>query len=207
MNHLRNLQDMELAKMLLDPRKLAILRIAKNEPVTVKQMAEQLQEKPSRLYYHVNKLEEHGLLQLVETKQQGNLIEKYYLTDNTHRGSYTLDRSMAAANSDFILQELLNLIQQGIDVVDVNLRYGNSQQRSLAQVNIAHSSLDPREWAEKMHNVAQALSTAERKVPFNLAEAKLGAYENQTEQDEYVHVLLSYRLKDVSKQSTSEEKE
>ena len=33
---------------------------------------------PSKLYYHVNTLEKHGLIQVVETTTHGNIIEKHY---------------------------------------------------------------------------------------------------------------------------------
>lgn len=197
MNHL-NLQDMELAKLLLDPRRISILRHAKEQPVTIKQIAEQLGEKPSRLYYHVNKLVEHGLIKLVETKQHGNLIEHYYLTNPEHQGSYVLDRHMAAEHHEFIVQELLRLTQQGIQFIGENLRKEEAVESKLAEANIAYQSLTPREWAEKMHRISQALSNSTTEEPFVLENSQLGELADQVEKDEYVHVLLSYRLKDVN---------
>jgi len=33
---------------------------------------------PNKLYYHVNMLEEHGLIRVVETRTVGNMLEKVY---------------------------------------------------------------------------------------------------------------------------------
>ncbi|KEO82434.1 transcriptional regulator [Tumebacillus flagellatus] len=49
------------------------------EPRTNKQIADALQLPPSKVHYHVRELERVGLLQLVETRQSGGVVEKFYL--------------------------------------------------------------------------------------------------------------------------------
>jgi hypothetical protein len=41
-------------------------------------VAHQLNDKPRKLYYHFTELERLGLLEVVETRRKGNLLEKYY---------------------------------------------------------------------------------------------------------------------------------
>ena len=72
------IKDLETAKAIADPLRLQILEVLIPSPLTVKQMADKLGLGASKLYYHVNTLEKHGLVQVVATQVLGNLIEKQY---------------------------------------------------------------------------------------------------------------------------------
>lgn len=48
-------------------------------PLTVKQMADKLGQVPSKVHYHVKALEKIGVLEIVETKDNSGITEKYYL--------------------------------------------------------------------------------------------------------------------------------
>jgi DNA-binding transcriptional ArsR family regulator len=72
-------QDLETLRVLTDPLRLQILEVLNREPQqTVGQVAEKLGLASSRLYYHFNMLEEHGLIEVVETRTVSNMIEKLY---------------------------------------------------------------------------------------------------------------------------------
>nr|WP_269768025.1 helix-turn-helix domain-containing protein [Tumebacillus avium] len=49
------------------------------QPRTVTQLAERLGIPKSKVHYHVRELHRAGLLQLVETRERGGVIEKFYL--------------------------------------------------------------------------------------------------------------------------------
>jgi len=70
--------DLETLKVISDPLRYQLLEILTADPQTVKQMAEKLGLQPVKLYYHINLLEKHNLIYVVETRQLGNLLEKYY---------------------------------------------------------------------------------------------------------------------------------
>ena len=77
------IDSMETLKALSDPLRMDILKqvgIAnrKGERVTVKQLGKLLDLPPTKLYYHVNMLEEHELLIVGETKIVSGIIEKHY---------------------------------------------------------------------------------------------------------------------------------
>lgn len=71
------IDDAETLKVIADGRRLQILK-ALRRPKTVKQIAATTGISPSRLYYHVNMLEEHGLIKVVETNVVSGIIEKVY---------------------------------------------------------------------------------------------------------------------------------
>lgn len=72
------LDNLETLKVLADPFRNQILEVLAARPMTVNQIAEKLGVQPSKLYYHVNLLEKHGLIQVVETSIKANIIEKQY---------------------------------------------------------------------------------------------------------------------------------
>lgn len=72
------LTDLEQVRMLADPIRLRIMEILCLGERTTKQVAQELEEKPTRLYHHVEALERVGLVRLTRTRQNRGTIEKYY---------------------------------------------------------------------------------------------------------------------------------
>lgn len=72
------LSDLDAVKTIADPLRSQIIEVLSPEPLTVNQIAERLGLAPSKLYYHVNMLEKHGFLKVIDTTVRGNIIEKHY---------------------------------------------------------------------------------------------------------------------------------
>ena len=72
------IKDLETLKIMADPLRNQILEILAPEKQTINQIAEKLGLSPSKLYYHINLLEKHGLIQEVNTIVKANIIEKVY---------------------------------------------------------------------------------------------------------------------------------
>jgi DNA-binding transcriptional ArsR family regulator len=72
------IKELEAAKAISDPLRLQIIEVLLHSPLTVNQIAGKLGLAASKLYYHVNTLEKHGLIQVVDTTIHGNIIEKHY---------------------------------------------------------------------------------------------------------------------------------
>lgn len=89
--NLHVIRDLEAAKAIHDPLRLQIIEVLLHSPLTVKQIAEKLGLSPSKLYYHVNMLEKHDLIRVVDTTVQGNLIEKHYWVTAYN---YTVDQEI-----------------------------------------------------------------------------------------------------------------
>lgn len=68
------------AKVLAHPLRLQIIAFYDDGlPRTSKQLADLMDMAPSKVHYHVRELVRADLLELVETKEKGGVIEKYYL--------------------------------------------------------------------------------------------------------------------------------
>lgn len=70
--------ELEALKVLSHPLRLEILDLMTDEPRTVKQIASALEISPNKLYYHVNLLEKHGFIKLVDVHVVSGILEKHY---------------------------------------------------------------------------------------------------------------------------------
>ena len=72
--------DLETLKVVADPLRLQVIEELRDAPSTVKEIAAVLGVSATRLYYHVNLLEQHGLLRVTETRLVSGILEKHYQT-------------------------------------------------------------------------------------------------------------------------------
>lgn len=72
------ISDLEQVRVLADPFRLKLLGAFGSRPKTTKQVAQQLGEKPTKLYHHVEALKRLGLLTLKDTRPNRGTVEKYY---------------------------------------------------------------------------------------------------------------------------------
>lgn len=70
--------ELEALKILSHPLRLEIMDLMTDEPRTVKQIASALDISPNKLYYHVNVLEKHGFIKLVDVRVVSGILEKHY---------------------------------------------------------------------------------------------------------------------------------
>lgn len=72
---------LETVKVLADPLRLRLIEAMAarlDHPWSVKELARALGEPPTKLYYHVNMLEEHGLLVVTGSQLVSGILEKRY---------------------------------------------------------------------------------------------------------------------------------
>ena len=72
------LTELDQVKALADPLRLRVLEVLCQKPMTTKQVALQLGEKPTKLYHHIDLLDRAGLIVLVTTRKKRGAMEKYY---------------------------------------------------------------------------------------------------------------------------------
>lgn len=70
--------SLDTLKMLGDPLRAKLLNLFASAPATIQELARQLDIPVTRLYYHVHKLEQHNLIQVIDSHQVGGTIEKVY---------------------------------------------------------------------------------------------------------------------------------
>ncbi len=85
------LRSFEQLKLLADPRRLAILRQLMAGPASLTLLGKALCQHPAWVRHHLKQLEAAGLVELVETRVQSGVVEKFY----------------RARASGFLVQELI----------------------------------------------------------------------------------------------------
>ncbi|WP_313640741.1 winged helix-turn-helix domain-containing protein [Paenibacillus sp.] len=68
----------EQSKLLESALRIKIMHSLADQPLTSKQVADMLGKTPGNIHYHVIKLFEGGLLELVRTEVSGGIMQKFY---------------------------------------------------------------------------------------------------------------------------------
>ncbi|MCB9438360.1 MAG: helix-turn-helix transcriptional regulator [Anaerolineales bacterium] len=72
------IDSLETLKVITDEKRLQILDILAHKPATAKILATAMSVPPTKLYYHIKLLEEHGLIRVVDTQLVSGIVEKTY---------------------------------------------------------------------------------------------------------------------------------
>jgi DNA-binding transcriptional ArsR family regulator len=195
--------SMDLMKILSDPRRNRILHLASEKPVTVKYLAEQLGEEPIRLYYHVKLLVKAELLEVAETKQLGNLTEKYYksvnFSDVIYKGNIEEQAEHMELAMALVHQRLdpgLQLYQKALEKIKVEKKDGKTFQKLPYQVSIDTSSskMTARDWRKSIEPIMKAMGKNDidqnewPELPKDVRDDEEGTYQ---------YFLISYRIEDA----------
>jgi DNA-binding transcriptional ArsR family regulator len=117
---LMTISELETLRVLTDPLRIRVLETMMEGPTTVKQIAETLDIPATKLYYHVNLLEKHGLIVVVDTQVVSGIIEKHY---QAVAESFQIDRSLLAFETNVNAGEF-GVIELMLDPVREEIRSG-----------------------------------------------------------------------------------
>jgi DNA-binding transcriptional ArsR family regulator len=129
--------SLETLKILADPFRIQILESLAG-PQTVKTVAQQLGVTPTKLYYHINMLEQHGLIRVVSTRIVSGILEKsYQITAN----SFEASPSLTAPNAT--LEDALGFMTSVLDAGKLEMRraYNSGQFEMPASVSEAKQAM------------------------------------------------------------------
>lgn len=107
-------------KALADPLRLQLLDQFASGPKTTKQAAAELGLQPTRLYHHVAKLENAGLIKLVKTRRVRGTTEKYYspVAEEIRLDRSAFDSESAKLAGDLlgasVINNLLGIVQNEV---------------------------------------------------------------------------------------------
>lgn len=72
------LNDLDCIKAITHPKRIDILKLFEDLPLSAKQISHMLEEPHAKINYHVKTLYKIGILELVEQKIKSGIVEKYY---------------------------------------------------------------------------------------------------------------------------------
>lgn len=202
------LRDVELIKLLLDPRRSRILEFA-SHPVTVNELAEKIGELPSRVYYHVHKLEEAGLLEVVDTRQRGNLIEKLY--QSTHPDlNFSLDPAVFG-NMPSVTAEFEDMLVPGLRLIEYGARLraermqldptdeGRRPDDPLVHMSVSWDNLTESEWRAKTKALKAVIDSGNENNDAKDPHLDASGDTSSEPQSRFAFIVLSYRLEDAER--------
>lgn len=118
------IEDLATLRLLSDPLRLRLIEELGVQPTTVKALARAMGMKPNRLYYHVNLLEQHGLVRVTQTRIVSGIVERTYALVARH---FAVSESLAMP-SDVkreVADTLLRVVSAELgDAVDAEGRGG-----------------------------------------------------------------------------------
>lgn len=116
------IRDLDTLRVISDPLRFQILEILAHQAYPVKQIAKKLGLASSKLYYHVNMLEEYKLIEVVETRLVSGIIEKHYQAVSP---SFDIDHTLLSFTSTEGRENINTMLTLTIDATR------NDMQRSL----------------------------------------------------------------------------
>lgn len=157
------ISDVETMKVVADALRLQILD-AMRQPTTVKAVAAQMEIPPAKLYYHVNLLEKHGLIQVVGINIETGIVEKQYQV-TAHR---FLMRNPILAGAALSAENVSTLVASLLDDAKDGFRR-------------AYAQLDPNEPTPPRHPFASKKAFKLTKAQITMLHAKLVALIEETD--------------------------
>lgn len=149
---LHTITTLEALKVFSDPLRQQIIEALLDGAKTVKQIASELELAPTKLYYHVNLLEEHNLIQVTETRIVSGIIEKHY-TAAAHE--YYIERSLLTPGQNMSDEGLEMALNAMIEPIRTDI------QKSMQQGVIDTSENAPEHRKFRMWRAMSPLSDAE----------------------------------------------
>jgi DNA-binding transcriptional ArsR family regulator len=125
----RQVTDLDTARVLMEPSRLAILRTLSNRglrQLTVKQIAEELDEGQTKLYRHIKQLEEYGLIHVAETRVVSGIIEKRYMASQKRLSLNSSVLGLSDDPDDFE-KRITTTLDSTRDFLNTELRAGRIQ--------------------------------------------------------------------------------
>lgn len=127
------INDLETLKVVSDPLRLQLLQLLAQQPRTVKELAADLDVPPTKLYYHINLMEKHQLIRVVETRIVSGIVEKQYLRTAFH---YRIQRGLLSPGADIGDETLNKLLTTLLDDTRQDIR--RAVQANLIDLDTAH---------------------------------------------------------------------
>lgn len=195
------IEDVEALKMIADPLRLQILRNL-DKPRTVKDLAERLDTPATKLYYHVNQLEKHDIIRVVDTRVVSGIIEKHY---RVTAKSYHVSKSLlkATKDSDEQLEVLLSAI---FDTAKAEIK--QSVQAGLLRIDeaVKEPQRDGIIWHGSMSLTPEKFAELNGRLQSLLEEFDQAAHdEDEADKEPYGLVVTFYPIVNKKEESESHE--
>lgn len=171
-------KEIEIAKALLDGRKTKILHSIQKEPKTIKEIAKEINIDQSRLYYHINKLLNLGLIQVEREELVGNMVQKYYISKQIQTPSFTFSREDLQDESEYIVSKLYQYSNEAISTIARDIEEQNEDHH--AEGTIIQAKLSKEKWRQLNEKIRRII------------EMTMDEEEGDVETENFTYIIMSY---------------
>lgn len=127
---------LEGVRVLADPLRMRLIEAMASEadrPWSVKELARSLGEPPTKLYYHVNMLEEHGLMLVTSSQLVSGILEKRY---QLVAQSFGVDRALLTTGDAGVGEALHGVLSTILSTTEEDVRA--SIQAGIGSLHVDH---------------------------------------------------------------------
>lgn len=158
------IKDLAQIRLLADPLKLQLLQAFAESPKTIKQVAAELGESVTKLYRHVDALNDSGLLVLVGEKQKRGTVERTFrAVAQRFEADHSLFAGKAGEAGADAAREMLRASEAEILSVLTNARNDDDEQAIIMRIRgraspekIAELRATLKEWLDSLPNSDQS---------------------------------------------------
>jgi DNA-binding transcriptional ArsR family regulator len=119
-NHM-DIDNLETLRIMSDPFRIQILKQLMG-PSTVKSVASALNIPATKIYYHINLLEQHKLIRVVSTRIVSGIVEKQY-----HVTAYSFGAKDGLVNTGSGANEAIALFEAGLENAKLEIRRAHNE--------------------------------------------------------------------------------
>lgn len=149
------IETVEQLRAIADVLRIRIIDLLEKRAMTVTQLGEQLGLAPAKVHYHVRELERVGLLELVETREKGGILEKYY---QPIAHVINVNKALLTAPSDETLAMLQDLFEQISSGYLRAVRHALAQPESLPDTGVSLSMVHLYLTTEEQNKLLEQIS-------------------------------------------------
>ncbi|WP_078394081.1 ArsR/SmtB family transcription factor [Shouchella patagoniensis] len=117
--------NLKQQKVISDPLRTQIIQLLDEKPMTPKQTADRLNKNPGTIYYHIQQLFKHDILEIDHVSTNKGIVEKYYKSKATFFKSPREENEEFHSKSQVFLtmsEELLEAMN--FDIQELFYEYG-----------------------------------------------------------------------------------
>jgi DNA-binding transcriptional ArsR family regulator len=119
-NHM-DIDNIETLRIMSDPFRIQILKQLMS-PSTVKSVASALNIPATKIYYHINLLEQHKLIRVISTRIVSGIVEKQY-----HVTAYSFGAKDGLVNTGGGANEAIALFEAGLENAKLEIRRAHNE--------------------------------------------------------------------------------
>lgn len=130
MKEVYEITTIEQAKVFSHELRMRIMRcFLQEKPKTATQIADELGMAPSKIHYHVKELVKVGLLELVDTRENSGIIEKYYLPVAK---LFRVNLNKEEIDEDFVDPKISLLRNTSLEIRDSNKNFPEEKRKVMS---------------------------------------------------------------------------